>query len=64
MCVKLELSHLTSLFDAHESEEKAVAAFYHQGARTETPVSSGSSVPCLDSNADVLAYFHTFFRNS
>jgi anti-sigma B factor antagonist len=52
----LELSHLTQLFDAHESEEKAVAAFYHPGARGETPVRTGRSVLCLDSNADVLAY--------
>jgi anti-anti-sigma factor len=38
----LELSHLTSLFDSHESEEKAVAAFYQQrstfrGAGLERP---------------------------
>jgi len=52
----LELSHLTNLFDAHESEEKAVAAFYQPGARSETPARTGRSVLCLDSNADVLAY--------
>src|SRR5271165_1964034 len=34
----LEISRLTSVFDAHESEEKAVAAFYRPGARAETPV--------------------------
>jgi hypothetical protein len=52
----LELSHLTKLFDSHESEEKAVAAFYGPGASAETPVRSGRSVLCLDSDADVLAY--------
>jgi anti-sigma B factor antagonist len=52
----LEISHLTTLFDAHESEEKAVAAFYHHGARVETPVRTGRSVLCLDPDADVLAY--------
>jgi anti-sigma B factor antagonist len=51
----LELSQLTKLFDAHESEENAVAAFYHRGTKTETPVSTGRSVLCLDCNADVLA---------
>ncbi|HSZ02454.1 MAG TPA: anti-sigma factor antagonist [Terriglobales bacterium] len=51
----LELSQLTKLFDAHESEENAVAAFYHRGAKAETPVSTGRSVLCLDGNADVLA---------
>jgi hypothetical protein len=52
----LELSQLTKLFDPHESEENAVAAFYHRGAKAETPVSTGRSVLCLDGNADVLAY--------
>jgi len=60
----LELCHLTSLFDAHESEEKAVAAFYHQAARSDTPVSSGRSVLCLDSNADVLAYLRELLRRT
>jgi anti-sigma B factor antagonist len=52
----LELSHLTKLFDTHESEERAVAAFYGPGARTEAPACSGRSVLCLDCDADVLAY--------
>jgi len=52
----LELSHLTKLFDTHESEERAVAAFYGPGAHTEAPVRSGRSVLCLDCDADVLAY--------
>jgi anti-sigma B factor antagonist len=52
----LELSHLTKLFDTHESEEKAVAAFYRPGARAEKPILTGRSILCLDSNADVLAY--------
>ena len=58
----LELSHLTQLFDAHESEEKAVAAFYLPGARAEAPASTGRSVLCLDSNADVLAYLRELLR--
>ncbi|MFZ0816296.1 MAG: anti-sigma factor antagonist [Candidatus Sulfotelmatobacter sp.] len=52
----LELSHLTKLFDTHESEERAVAAFYGPGTRTEAPARSGRSVLCLDCDADVLAY--------
>jgi len=52
----LELSHLTKLFDTHDSEEMAVAAFYRPGASAETPVRTGRSVLCLDSDADVLAY--------
>ncbi len=52
----LEMSRLTTVFDTHESEEKAVAAFYGPESRAETPVRTGHSVLCLDSNADVLAY--------
>ncbi len=60
----LELSHLTKLFDAQESEEAAVAAFYRPGARAEAPVSTGHSVLCLDSNADVLAYVRELLRRA
>jgi anti-sigma B factor antagonist len=60
----LEMSRLTTLFDAHESEEKAVAAFYQPGARAEKPVLCGRSVLCLDSNADVLAYLRELVRHA
>ncbi|HWY21775.1 MAG TPA: STAS domain-containing protein [Candidatus Acidoferrum sp.] len=58
----LELSHLTKLFDSHELEEKAVAAFCNPQARAETPFPTGRSVLCLDSNANVLAYFRELLR--
>ncbi len=60
----LEMSRLTSVFDAHDSEEKAIAAFYRTGARAEIPVSTGRSVLCLDSNADVLAYLREVLRRA
>ena len=60
----LEMSRLTTVFDTHESEEKAVAAFYRPGASAETPVSTGRSVLCLDSNADVLAYLRELLRRA
>jgi anti-sigma B factor antagonist len=60
----LELSQLTKLFDSHESEEKAVAAFYRPGSRTETTAPTGRSVLCLDSNADVLAYLRELLRRA
>ena len=60
----LELSHLTKLFDPHESEEKAVAAFYHPGGRAETPVRTGRSILCLDHNADVLAYLRELLHRA
>jgi anti-sigma B factor antagonist len=58
----LELSRLTKLFDSHESEENAIAAFYRPGARAETPASTGRSVLCVDSNNDVLAYLRELLR--
>jgi anti-sigma B factor antagonist len=60
----LEMSHLIKLFDTHESEEKAVAAFYAPAARTEAPVPTGPSVLCLDCNADVLAYLRELLRRT
>jgi CheY-like chemotaxis protein len=60
----LELSHLTKLFDTHESEENAVAAFYQPRVRTEAPVSSGCSVLCIDCNADVLAYLRELLHRA
>jgi anti-sigma B factor antagonist len=58
----LEMSHLTKLFDSHDSEENAVAAFYRPGVRTESPVPTGRSVLCLDNDADVLAYLRELLR--
>jgi anti-sigma B factor antagonist len=58
----LELSHLAKLFDTHESEENAVAAFYRPRTSTEAIAPAGRSVLCLDSNADVLAYLRELLR--
>jgi hypothetical protein len=58
----LEMSHLTKLFDSHDSEENAVAAFYRPGTRVGTPVPTGRSVLCLDNDADVLAYLRELLR--
>ncbi len=60
----LELSHLAKLFDTHESEEGAVAAFYRPSARVESPVLTGRSILCLDRNADVLAYLRELLRRA
>jgi anti-sigma B factor antagonist len=60
----LELSHLTKLFDTHESEENAVAAFYRPRTSTEAPVPTGRSVLCIDCDADVLAYLRELLRSA
>jgi len=58
----LELVHLTKVFDAHESEEQAVAAFYRTGSGAEAAAQTGRSVLCLDCNTDVLAYLRELLR--
>ena len=45
-----------SLFDSHDSEDNAVAAFYRAPVQSEKPVPMGRSVLCIDSNADVVTY--------
>jgi anti-sigma B factor antagonist len=60
----LDMTRLTTVFDSHESEEKAIAAFYHPGARAEAAVSTGRSVLCLDSNVDVLAYLRELLHRA
>ncbi len=60
----LELSHLTKLFDTHESEENAVAAFYQPQSRSEGPIATGPSVLCVDCNIDVLAYLRELLRRA
>jgi len=60
----LQLSHLTKLFDAHESEDNAVAAFYRAPAQAEQPVAKGRSVLCIDRNADVVTYVRELLRRA
>jgi anti-sigma B factor antagonist len=60
----LEMTRLTSVFDLHESEEKALAAFYRPASSTQTAAPRGPSILCLDSNIDVLAYLREFLRRA
>jgi anti-sigma B factor antagonist len=60
----LDMTRLTTVFDAHESEEKAVAAFYRPGVRAEAPVVTGRRILCLDSNVDVLAYLRELLHRA
>jgi anti-sigma B factor antagonist len=60
----LELSHLTKLFDTHDTEENAVAAFYGPQHRSEGPAATGRSVLCVGYNVDVLAYLRELLRRS
>jgi len=60
----LQLSHLTKLFDSHDSEDNAVAAFYRAPAPSDQPVSKGRSVLCIDHNADVVTYVRETLRRA
>jgi anti-sigma B factor antagonist len=60
----LELSHLTKVFDAHESEDKAIAAFYRAPVETEKPVVLGKSMLCVDRNADVVTCVRELLRRA
>jgi anti-anti-sigma factor len=60
----LALSHLTKLFESHESEDSAVAAFYRKPVQAEQPVSVGRSVLCIDRNLDVVTYIREFLHRA
>ena len=60
----LQLSHLTKLFDSHESEDNAVAAFYRKPSQAEQPVAMGRSVLCIDRNADVVTYIRELLHRA
>lgn len=60
----LALSHLTKLFDSHESEGNAVAAFYRVPMATEHAVPKGKSVLCIDRNVDVMTYVRELLRGA
>src|SRR5580698_703266 len=60
----LQLSHLTKLFDSHESEDNAVAAFYRKPVQAEQPVAMGRSVLCIDRNADVVTYIRELLHRA
>ena len=60
----LQLSHLTSLFDAHENEDNAVAAFYRARVQVEQPASTGKSVLVIDRSADVVTYVRELLRRA
>jgi len=60
----LELSHLTKLFDSHDSEDNAIAAFYKTPALATAAMPAGHSVLCVERNPDVAAYLREALRNA
>jgi len=60
----LQLSHLTKLFDSHDSEDSAVAAFYRAPAAAEQLAPKGKSILCIDRNVDVVVYVRELLRRA
>jgi anti-sigma B factor antagonist len=60
----LKMTHLVKLFDTYDCEEKAVAAFYHLSGSWEKLKTTGPSILCIDSSADVLAYLRELLRRA
>jgi anti-sigma B factor antagonist len=60
----LQLSHLQKMFDSHESEDNAIAAFYRVPVPTEKPVSTGRSVLCIDRDLNVVTYIREFLHRA
>lgn len=57
----LKTTNLTTLFDTHESEDSAIAAFYRRGSAQEQPA-TGPTVLCVHQDGDVLAYLRELLR--
>jgi len=60
----LAMSHLSQVFDTHESEEKAVRAFYGGDLKLEAAERSGRSILCLERNPDVLSFLRAMLRTA
>jgi anti-sigma B factor antagonist len=60
----LELTSLNKLFESHDSEESAIAAFYHGKTATHQPVQTGPNLLCVDKDIDVLAYLRELLRRA
>jgi hypothetical protein len=60
----LEMTHMTRVFEMHETEELAVGAFYRGGAVGAEAAASGPRVLCLDGDADVLASLREVLRGA
>lgn len=58
----LRMTNLNQLFDAHESEESAISAFYRRGPAPELAAAPGPPIVCVDQNGDVLAYLRELLR--
>jgi CheY-like chemotaxis protein len=56
----LKITTTQRLFDIHESEESAIAAFYSAPAPAPAPSAVGPTILCVHKSADVAAYLREF----
>ena len=52
----LRITRLGSVFDVHESEADAIAAFYQRATSADAPDRLDTEILCVEKSADVLAY--------
>jgi anti-anti-sigma factor len=60
----LKTANLTMVFESHESEEIAIAAFRGSGATAAAPALAGRKVLCLDHSDDLLAYLRELLHRA
>jgi len=61
----MRITRLSTVFDAHESEAEAIAAFYRQSPGTNQPsVFLAPSVLCVDRSPDLLTYMREVLRQA
>jgi anti-sigma B factor antagonist len=61
----LKITRLASVFDCHESEAEAIAAFYDDSTRpTESSAFVAPNVLCVEKSADLLTYMQEVLRQA
>jgi anti-sigma B factor antagonist len=60
----LKITTTQRLFDIHDSEENAIAAFYRGTGPAPATSAEGPSVLCIHRSADVLAYLRELLRHA
>ncbi|MBV9610513.1 MAG: anti-sigma factor antagonist [Acidobacteria bacterium] len=61
----LQLTNLSSIFETHDTEEQAIAAFYRRSRAATTGAEDGlPRILCVDDSVDVLAYLREILRDA
>jgi anti-sigma B factor antagonist len=60
----LKITTTQRLFDIHDNEENAIAAFYRSTRPECAAPAEGPAILCVHKSADVLAYLREFLRNA